>query len=164
MGKPITIGLGVGAGIIWSFALLWLAAHYVQLPVFALMPTIMTAFFAPGLVMAVMMAVSVRQTWRDYPAGDIPPATTGGTLPRVIYDTACHLVLGLCIWPAAAVLLGGPGPGVIAILGAGLAVSRVVFWIGCYWSVGLRTFGLVSSLGPTLMVAIWALWILMGRF
>jgi hypothetical protein len=83
---------------------------------------------------------------------------------HMVEDTMHHLVLGLCIWPAAAVLLGGAGPGVIVALGAGLAVARLIYWVGYHRAVGLRVFGQVASLAPTLMVAAWAVWALGARF
>ncbi|MEB8385900.1 MAPEG family protein [Rhodobacteraceae bacterium KMM 6894] len=165
MGRRVALGLGVGAAMIWSVGLLWVAARYVSLPIFALMPTIMTAFLAPGLVMAAML---IWGAWCRGFTGEGFETDSPGTMAaidrHVVRDTMQHLVLGLCIWPAAAVLLGGFGPGVIVMLGAGLAVARVLYWLGCHLSLGLRVFGQAASLGPTLMVAGWALWTLSARF
>ena len=55
MHKRAKIGLGMAAGMGWAVVLLWAAAQFVRLPVFTLMPTIMTAFFAPGVVMLLMI-------------------------------------------------------------------------------------------------------------
>ena len=51
MEKRRKIAVGMAAGVVWAVAVLVGAAVFVELPVFALMPTIMTAFLAPGLVM-----------------------------------------------------------------------------------------------------------------
>ncbi|MCR9114750.1 MAG: MAPEG family protein, partial [Rhodobacteraceae bacterium] len=55
MSKRRGTAIGMAAGVIWAVGLLWVAGSYVTLPVFTLMPTIMTAFLAPGLVMAAMV-------------------------------------------------------------------------------------------------------------
>ena len=52
MEKRRKIAVGMAAGVVWAVAVLVGAAVFVELPVFALMPTIMTAFLAPGLVMS----------------------------------------------------------------------------------------------------------------
>ena len=160
--RRATLWAGIGAAAIWSVSLLWIAARYVQLPIFALMPTIMTAFLAPGLVLAVMLGWG---SWRRAGAADHAAQFPGRDAPgmaaavdrHVVQDTVYHLVLGLCIWPAAAVLLGATGPGVIVMLGIGLAVARVLYWLGCHFSTVLRVFGQVASLAPTALVAGWAL-------
>lgn len=167
MTERATIGIGMAAGAIWSVGLLWGAATYVELPIFALMPTIMTAFFAPGLVMAAMVGWLAARRFFDPALGNGAPPVPGTGVDidqRVLRNTTEQLVLALCIWPAAAVLLGGKGPGVIAMLGLGFALTRLVFWAGYRLSPGLRAFGFAAGFYPTLMVAGWALWALAARF
>ena len=132
------------AGLLWAIGLLWGAASYVSLPVFTVMPTIMTAFFAPGLV---LMAMVVWQGARGAQAAQ-----------GVVLETGLQLVLALAIWPAAAVLLGAEGPGVIVSLGLGFALAQLVFWVGGSLSPALRTFGFAATVCPTVLVALWALW------
>ncbi len=150
MGATGAIRLAVMLGALWAGALLLAAVEYVQLPVFALMPTIMTAFLAPGLILMLMVGrVALGNDGQD---------TRAETDRRVMNDTVAQLVLALCIWPAAAVILGGDGPGVIASLGVGFFVARLVFWIGAHLSPALRAFGAAASFLPTVLVALWALW------
>lgn len=144
------VGLAQGLGALWALALLWVAARFVQVPVFALMPTIMTAFLAPGLIL--MLMIGRVSMW---PARDPRRAVIDRQAMR---DTLAQLALALAIWPAAAVILGGHGPGVIASLGLGLALARLAFWIGAHLSPALRAFGVAASFLPTVFVALWAIW------
>jgi len=147
-----------GAGFLWALVLLWVAERYVTLPVFTLMPTIMTAFMAPGLVAAAMV---LRVAMRRF--GD-EAMLAGGALQgaaavdqRVLQNTLEQLVIALCVWPAAAIMLGNAGPGVIAVLGLGFALMRLVFWLGYHHAPLLRVFGFAGSFWPTVLVALWAL-------
>lgn len=159
MSKRAKIVIGMIAGLVWSVGLLWFAGRYVTLPVFTLIPTIMTAFMAPGLVMALIVA---RIAQRRFFTDDIidGSALAGGAEidQRVLRNTGEQLVLALCIWPAAAVLLTGQGPGVILCLGLGFAVTRLIFWVGYHISPPLRAFGFAASFYPTFLVAGWAIW------
>ena len=77
---------------------------------------------------------------------------------RVLTNTTEQLVLGLCVWPAAAVILAGDGPGVIVVLGLNFAFARLLFWGGYHLSPRLRAFGFAASFYPTVLVAGWTLW------
>lgn len=159
MNKRAKILIGMLGGLIWAVGLLYGAAIYVTLPVFTLMPTIMTAFLAPGLVMSLMVVrMAQRRFFTDDLLDGAPPTGAAEIDQRVLRNTAEQLVLALCIWPACAVLLAGYGPGVIICLGVGLAVARLVFWVGYHISPPLRAFGFAASFYPTLLVAVWALW------
>ncbi|MEO0370695.1 MAG: MAPEG family protein [Pseudomonadota bacterium] len=152
-----TVFLGAGIGLIWSVALLVGAALFVQIPVFALIPTIMTAYLAPGLVMmAMVMRVAMR---RFFEAGSgMGSLSEAGELDRqVLQNTVEQLVLAAAIWPAAAVILGPAGPGVIIALGLGFGAARVLFWVGCHRSPLLRSVGFAGTFFPTVGVTFWAL-------
>ncbi|RKF14920.1 MAPEG family protein [Roseovarius spongiae] len=154
------IALGMAAGLLWAVGLLWGAARYVQLPVFTLVPTIMTAFLAPGLVMAAMVARLAQRRFFDegiIGGGAFAPGSAADIDQRVLRNTAEQLVLALCIWPAAAVLLAGQGPGVIVSLGIGFAIARLAFWAGYHIAPPLRAFGFAATFYPTVLVALWAL-------
>ena len=156
---------GMAAGLIWGLILLWGAARFVNLPVFALMPTIMTAFLAPGLVMAAMIGWTALRRFFDDAMIDNTALSGAGEIDRhVLVNTVEQLVLALCIWPAAAVLLGADGPGVILTLGLGFALARLAFWWGCHRAPFLQAFGFAASFYPTVMVALWALWKLVAGF
>lgn len=87
-----------------------------------------------------------------------PPGEAFEIDQRVLSATVELLVLALCVWPAAAVILGGNGPGVIMCLGLGFVVSQASFWIGCHRSLSLRVFGFAASFFPSVFVAFWTLW------
>ena len=77
---------------------------------------------------------------------------------RVLSNTVEQLVLAMAVWPAAAVLLGAEGPGVILVLGVAFAVARLAFWAGYHMAPPLRAFGFAATFYPTVLVALWALW------
>ncbi|WP_371226531.1 MAPEG family protein [Roseovarius sp. 2305UL8-3] len=158
MGKRQKIAAGMIAGLLWSIALLWGAATYVQLPVFTLMPTIMTAFLAPGLIMVAMVARLAQRRFFDDAIIDGTELRGAAEIDQcVLRNTGEQLILALCIWPAAAVLLTGAGPGVIVCLGLGFFVARLAFWVGYHVSPLLRAFGFAATFYPTVLVAIWGL-------
>ena len=65
MSKRKSILIGMAAGLVWSVVLLWAAARFVSVPIFALVPTIMTAFLAPGLVMLLIVARLAQRRFFD---------------------------------------------------------------------------------------------------
>lgn len=165
MTKRGFIGLGMIAGLLWSVAVLWVAVRYVTVPIFALIPTIMTAFLAPGVVMLLMVARLAQRRFFDDAIIDGQPFTSGSGADvdqRVLKNTTEQLVLGLCIWPAAAVILADKGPGVIVVLGLNFALARILFWIGYHVSPPLRAFGFAASFYPTVLVTLWTVWSLLA--
>ncbi|KRS17209.1 MAPEG family protein [Roseovarius indicus] len=153
------IAVGMAAGVAWSFAVLIGAAMFVQLPVFALMPTIMTAFLAPGLVMIAMVGRLAQRRFFDDAIIDGEAFSGAAAIDqRVLSNTVEQLVLAMAVWPAAAVLLGAEGPGVILVLGVAFAVARLAFWFGYHRAPPLRAFGFAATFYPTVLVALWALW------
>lgn len=158
--------LGLGAGAVWAVLLPWGAARFVHLPVFALVPTIMTAFLAPGLVMAAMVAgLALRRLFAAGATGlQLDEPGSGSDIDRrVLVDAAGQIVIALCVWPAAAVILGAAGPGLIMVLGLGLALSLVTYWVGCHTAPPLRAFGFAAGFLPSVLVALWALVMLVLR-
>uniref|UniRef100_UPI003B5293AA MAPEG family protein n=1 Tax=Roseovarius indicus TaxID=540747 RepID=UPI003B5293AA len=159
MEKRRKIAIGMAAGVAWSFAVLIGAAMFVQLPVFALMPTIMTAFLAPGLVMIAMVGRLAQRRFFDDAIIDGEAFSGAAAIDqRVLSNTVEQLVLAMAVWPAAAVLLGAEGPGVILVLGVAFAVARLAFWFGYHRAPPLRAFGFAATFYPTVLVALWALW------
>ncbi|WP_135501873.1 MAPEG family protein [Roseovarius aestuariivivens] len=153
------IGIGTALGLVWAMGVLSVGGAVVTLPVFTLMPTIMTAFLAPGLVMLAMVGRIAQRRFFDETLIDGGPATGAAeTDGRVLQNTVEQLVLALAIWPAAAVLLAGKGPGLIMTLGVAFVIARLVFWIGYHRSPLLRAFGFAATFCPTALVAIWAIW------
>ncbi len=159
MQKRKTIAIGMAGGAAWALAVLVGAALFVKLPVFALMPTIMTAFLAPGLVTIAMIGRLAQRRFFDDAIIDGQLLAGAAEIDqRVLNNTVEQLVLALAVWPAAAVLLGGEGPGVILVLGIAFALARVAFWVGYHRAPPLRAFGFAASFYPTVLVALWAIW------
>ena len=159
MEKRRKIAIGMAAGAVWAVAVLVGAAVFVQLPVFALMPTIMTAFLAPGLVMIAMVGRLAQRRFFDDAIIDGEAFSGAAAIDqRVLSNTVEQLVLAMAVWPAAAVLLGAEGPGVILVLGVAFAVARLAFWFGYHRAPPLRAFGFAATFYPTVLVALWALW------
>ena len=166
MGKRAMIALSVALGAVWSLALLWAGATLVSIPVFALVPTVLTSFLAPGLVTVFMVGRLAQRRFFDDAIIDgdaFVPGSAADIDQRVLTNTIEQLVLALCIWPAAAVLLGGHGPGVIMCLGLGFAFARIAFWIGYHLSPPLRGFGFAATFYPTVFAGIWVLWHVIER-
>jgi len=162
--KRIKIIIGMVAGLLWSVGLLWAAARFLNLPVFTAIPTILSAFLAPGLVMVAMIGRLAQRRFFDESIIDGQAYAKGSTAEidqRVLTNTFEQLVLALCIWPAAAIILTGYGPGVIMALGFGFAFARLAFWAGYHISPPLRAFGFAATFYPTVLVALWAVWALL---
>jgi hypothetical protein len=160
------IAAGMVCGVVWAGVLLWVGAG-LGFPVFTLVPTVMGAFLAPGLVMLLMIARLAQRRFFDDSAIDgaaFPEGSAGQIDQRVLQNTVEQMVLALAIWPAAAVILQADGPGVIAALGFGLAVARIAFWVGYHLSPPLRAFGFAASFYPTVAVAAWSLLRLLASF
>lgn len=155
--KQKTVVFGALGGVSWALALFYIGGWVVTLPVFALMPTIMTAFLLPGLALAAIIArISQRRFFHeDYIDGQ---QMQGGAEidQRVLRNTVEQLVLAMAIWPAAAVMLGARGPGVIIVLGVGFTLARMAFWAGYHRAPTFRAFGFAATFYPTVLVAVWA--------
>lgn len=161
MGEHVKYRAGLVVGLIWSLALLYVAGRYVNLPVFTVLPTIMTAFFAPGVVLVLMIA---RVASRRLFAADMGHGDRDDIDQKVLTNTLEQLVAALCVWPAAAIILAGDGPGVIMVLGIGFAFARIVFWVGYHKSIALRAFGFGASFFPTVLVVAWVFWQLLTGY
>ena len=159
MSKRGKIVIGMLAGALWAGGVLLIGAE-LDLPGFTLVPTVLGAFLAPGLIMLLMVARLAQRRFFEAGAMDgarFAPGSGGEIDQRVLRNTSEQLVLALCIWPAAAVLLQGDGPGVIVALGLGFALARLAFWAGYHLSPPLRAFGFAASFYPTVAVSGWAL-------
>jgi len=167
MSEKVKFRVGLVLGLVWAVALLWGGARFVNLPMFAVMPTIMTAFFAPGLVIIAMIGrVASRRLFDGEMVGGrlFDTGSKGAIDQKVLNNTIEQLLAALCIWPAAAILLAGDGPGVIMVLGIGFSISRMAFWVGYHRSPALRAFGFGASFYPTMLVGLWVLWQLVTGF
>lgn len=155
-GKRGKIFLGMVAGAIWAMLVLWIGKTHVVLPVMTLIPTIMTAFLAPGMVLMAMIGrIAQRRFFDDESIDGGALAGAAETDRRVLANTVEQILLALCIWPAAAVILGAPG--IIITLGLAFIPARLAFWIGYHLSPDLRAFGFAATFYPTVLLAFWAL-------
>ena len=77
----------------------------------------------------------------------------------MLSNTAEQTVLALCIWPIFAALLPASERGAAAALGPGFAVARLTFWGGYHLSPPLRGFGFAATFYPTILAALWTLWL-----
>ncbi len=156
--KRALILLGMALGAAWAVAIVLLPLRmdlrFVP-PAFA-MPF---AFLIPAVVMALMIgALAARRFFaRDLIDGQTPAQGSGADIDqRVLNNTTEQMVLALLVWPFVGFSLGGVS---IIALGIGMAVARLLFWIGYHVSPPLRALGFAASFYPTLFAAFWAVWI-----
>lgn len=160
MGRRPVILLGMGLGLVWGIGLLWVGAG-VFLPLPPPMVLAMAAF-PPGLVTILMVGrLAQRRFFDDATIDGAPfaPGSGGAIDQSVLTNTVEQLVLAAAIWPFAGYVLGS---GVVLALGLGLAVTRVLFWIGYHLSPPLRGFGFAGGFYPTVLAALWVLWRILG--
>lgn len=145
-------------GAVWAVAIvlvpLRLDLPFVP-PVFALP----FAFLTPAVVMALMIGVLAARRFfsRDLIDGQPPARSSRADIDqRVLTNTTEQMLLALLIWPFVGFSLGGVS---IIALGIGMAIARLLFWIGYHVSPPLRALGFAASFYPTLFAAFWAVWI-----
>lgn len=141
----------MAAGALWGLAVLWLGAG-IKTDVPAAF-----AFLLPGIVYAAMIGRLAQRRFFDDAIID-GEATTGAAEidRRVIVNTTEQLALALCIWPTLGFLAG---TGVALALGVAFAITRLLFWVGYHAAPTLRAFGFAASFYPTVMAALWAVWL-----
>jgi hypothetical protein len=117
------------------------------------------AFLIPGIVMAMIIGVLAARRFFNADLIDGVDAVSGSGADidqRVLRNTTEQMVLALLIWPFIGFSLGGVS---ILALGIGMAVARLLFWVGYHVSPPLRSLGFAASFYPTLLGAFWAVWI-----
>lgn len=117
------------------------------LPVFTVMPTIMTAFLAPGAVLAAILI------W--WLMGQLRNADQAPTL-QAVQAVGLQLVIALCLWPAAAILLGTRGPGMITTLGLAFVLPAALIWAGTPARAKAAVFGHTALLASSTGAVLWA--------
>lgn len=146
-------------GAIWALGVVWVGVTVIDVPIFALTPTLLVAFLGPGLVTAFLIFwTAVRRFWSDSlmdgAAGERgSPAEIDG---RVLQNTVEQTVLALCLWPAIGFLAADDGPGLIVALTVAFPIARLAFWIGYRLSPSLRMFGFSATFYSTLFALAWA--------
>ncbi len=153
--KRRAVGIGMGAGMVWALAVVWLPQR-MGLPFIPAPIALPGALIAPGLVTLAMVArLSARRFFDDalIHGADFTPGSPAWVDQRVMSNTAEQLVLALVVWPFVAASLGGA---VVLAMGLGLAVARLIFWAGYHLWQPLRAFGFAASFYPTVLAAIWS--------
>lgn len=145
--RPALLAGGL-AGSLWAAAVVWAGVRLIDVPIFALLPTLASAFIGPGLVLALLILVASLRRRLDDTAGNSTGAETDA---RVLRDTLEQVALALCLWPATAYLATGAGPGLVAALGAAFVPARLAFWAGARVSAPLRAFGFAATFCTTLL-------------
>ena len=156
MTQRIPILIGAGAGLVWAFAVVFGAWSTITvfLPPAIALPG---ALIAPGLVMAAMVGRLALRRFSDAGLSDgeaYRQGTPGWTDQRVLADTVVQAALALLIWPFVALVLGG---GLVLVMGFALALSRVLFWIGCHHARPLRAFGFAATFYTTVVAGLWSI-------
>lgn len=163
MPKRGMILIGMGLGLLWGLGLLRLGSGVVLFvpPGMALA----LALFPTGLVLLAMIGRLAQRRFFDATLIDGQPPAPGSAAARdqaVLTNTVEQLCLALVIWPFAGFVLG---PAVVMLLGGGLAIARVFFWIGYHLSPPLRAFGFAASFYPTVLAGLWVIWrVVSGAF
>ncbi len=156
--KRVAIGLGMALGAVWAVAIV-LVPLRLDLPFVPPALALPVAFLIPGCVMVVMIGVMAARRFFDSSLIDGAAPVVGSHADiddRVLRNTTEQLVLALVIWPFIGFRLGGVS---IIALGIGMAVARLLFWLGYHIAAPLRAFGFAASFYPTLFGAFWAVWI-----
>jgi uncharacterized membrane protein YecN with MAPEG domain len=147
--------LAAGAlGLLWAGGVVWAGVVLIEVPIFALLPTLATAFIGPGIVIAALvLAMSMRRILDDTLAdGDEPPPFSGAEIDaRVLANTLEQLVIALCLWPPTAYLATAAGPGLVAALGLAFVPARLAYWLGYRVHPPLRMFGFTATFFATLL-------------
>ncbi len=154
MQKRAKILTGMAAGAVWALAVVG-GTQLADLPFLPPLLALPGAFFAPGLVMALMIGRLAQQRFFDdeiIDGEDFRPGSRSWVDQRVLSNTAEQLVLALVIWPFVALTLGGA---VVLALGISFAFARIAFWIGYHIAPPLRGFGFAATFYPTVLAAIW---------
>ncbi|AXI53945.1 hypothetical protein SuNHUV7_01740 (plasmid) [Pseudoseohaeicola sp. NH-UV-7] len=162
MGKRPTILSGMAGGALWALAVVWGGQ---RLAGGAFMPAnvaLLTAFFAPGLVMMAMIARLAQRRFFDdsiIDGQDFAPGSAAWIDQKVLANTTEQAVLALVIWPFVATTLGGF---VVLVMGVAFALSRLVFWVGYHLSPPLRGLGFAATFYTTVLAALWSVVVWVG--
>lgn len=159
MTKRAKMLVGGLLGAIWALGVVWIGATFIELPIFALTPTLLLAFLGPGLVIALMIFWSAMRRFRSDALMDGSAAAVGSAAEvdaRVLRNTVEQTVLALCLWPAIGFLAADDGPGLILALSLSFPIARLAYWIGYRISPPLRLFGFAATFYATVFALFWA--------
>ncbi len=156
MSPRVKIVLGQGIGLILAILLLWLPLSRSQ-PFMPLNTALITAFLPVGLVVLAMVGVVALRRRFDpgvIAGGALRPGSRGEIDQRALSNTVEQLVVALALWPFVALTLGGL---VVIWMGVGLALARLVYWLGYHLSPLVKSVGFGAGFYPTVLATLWAL-------
>lgn len=159
MSQRLKMLIGGTLGACWAFGVVWLGASAINLPIFALTPTLLLAFLGPGLVIALMIFWSAVRRFQTEALMDGQTAAAGSREDidaRVLRNTIEQVVLALCLWPAIGFLAADDGPGLLVALGVSFSLARIAYWVGYRISPPLRLFGFSATFYATIFALFWA--------
>ena len=154
MSKRPVILIGMAGGAVWAVVVMAIGPGLgvVLIPEEAL---VIALLLGAVPLMAMIGRLAQRRFFDD--AIIDGQALTGAAQidQRVLSNTVEQLVLAICIWPAAALLLG---PGTVVLLGLSNLVARFLFWFGYHMSPPLRGLGFAATFYPTVLAGLLSLW------
>lgn len=153
MSRRPAILFGMAGGALWAVLLLWAgtrpgAGQGMELP-----RAMAFALFPAGCVMALLVARLAQRRFLDDALIDGQPFAPGSPAAldqRVLSNTAEQVVLAAALWPLAGLAFGSR---LLLALGAGLGLTRLLFWWGYRRAPALRAFGFAAGFYPTILAA-----------
>lgn len=155
MSLRMKIILGQGVGFLLAAALLWIPLSE-SAPFMPLNTVLIFAFLPAGAVALLMVGVVALRRLFDtgvLSGGALRPGSTAEFDQRVLSNTLEHIVVALALWPFVALTLGGL---VVIWMGVGLALARLVFWLGYHVSPLVKSVGFAAGFYPTVLATLWA--------
>ena len=146
-------------GALWAASVVWIGARVIELPIFALTPTLLVAFLGPGLVIALMVFRSAMRRFVsvDLRDGESPAKGSPADIDaRVLRNTFYQAVVALCLWPAIGFLAADDGPGLLVALSIAFPLARIAYCIGYRIAPALRLFGFSATFYATIFALLWA--------
>lgn len=156
--RPVIVA-GMALGVVWAITLVWIGVTQVPLPIFSLLPVLAFSFLGPGIFLMLLIGRLAQRRFFDDAIIDGQPFAdhSGAEIDqRVLTNTVEQLVLALCLWPATAYLAGNAGPGLVATLGVGFLLARLMFWAGYHLSPPLRGFGFAATFYSTIAALVYS--------
>lgn len=148
MSKRAKILIGMVLGALWAGLVIWLGPMWKDVGLgFA------QAISGGCLGLPLMAMIGRLAQRRFFDDGFIDGQTLTGAAAidaRVLSNTVEQVLLAICIWPLAGLVLGS---GTVLTLGGGFVLARLAFWAGYHVSPPLRAFGFAATFYPTVLAA-----------
>lgn len=152
--KQILVGMALGA--LWAVLVVWLPVQGKQ-PFIPFNLALIYAFVPGGLVMLLVIGRLAQRRFFDDEIIDGATFASGSGAEidqRVLTNTVEQMLLALLLWPVVAMSLGSVA---VIVMGIGMGIARLAFWVGYHISPPLRAFGFAASFYPTILATLWSL-------